>query len=90
MREYKIVKIERGWIISRKKEMWRLMILQYLNWKWLRSPHKTFAKVYYDRDSVAEALVVIKSKWRLETSWEYHDEQTEKRENKEKQSWSEL
>lgn len=61
MREYKIIKIERGRILSRKKEMGRLMLLQYLNWKGLWSPHKTFAKVYYDKDSAAEALVVIKS-----------------------------
>ncbi len=27
----------------------------------MRTPHKSFAKVYYDKDSVAEALVVIKS-----------------------------
>lgn len=61
MREYKIIKTERGRILSRKKEMWRLMVLQYLNWKGMRTPHKSFAKVYYDKDSVAEALVVIKS-----------------------------
>lgn len=61
MYEYKIIKTERGWILSRKKEMGRLMILQYLNWKWLWSPYKSYAKVYYDKDSAAEALVVIKS-----------------------------
>ena len=61
MREYKKIKTERGRILSRKKEMWRLMVLQYLNWKGMRTPHKSFAKVYYDKDSVAEALVVIKS-----------------------------
>ena len=60
MYEYKIIKTERGWILSRKKEMGRLMILQYLNWKWLWSPHKSYAKVYYDKDSAAEALVGIK------------------------------
>jgi hypothetical protein len=60
MREYKIIKIERGRILSRKKEMWRLMILQYLNGKKLRSPHKSYAKVFYDKDSAAEALVGIK------------------------------
>ena len=61
MREYKIIKTERGWILSRKKEMGRLFLLQYLNWKWLWTPHKTYAKVYYDKDSAAENLVVIKS-----------------------------
>lgn len=61
MREYKIIKTERGWILSRKKEMGRLLLLQYLNWKWLWTPHKSFAKVYYDKDNAAEALVVIKS-----------------------------
>ena len=90
MREYKIVKIDRGWIISRKKEIWRLMMLQYLNWKWLRSPNITYAKVYYDKDSASEALVVMKSKKWLEISWEYHDEKTEKEKSKEKHTWSEL
>ena len=61
MREYKIIRTERGRILSRKKQMGRLMLLQYLNWKGLWSPHKTFAKVYYDKDSAAEALVVLKS-----------------------------
>jgi hypothetical protein len=65
MWEYKIIKTERGRILSRKKEMGRLLLLQYLNWKWLWSPHKTFAKVYYDKDSVAEALLVIrKDEWK--------------------------
>jgi hypothetical protein len=61
MREYKIIRTERGWILSRKKEMGRLLLLQYLNWKWLWTPHKTYAKVFYDKDSAAENLVVIKS-----------------------------
>jgi len=65
MYEYKIIRTERGWILSRKKEMWRLMILQYLNWKWLWSPHKSYAKVFYDKDSAAEALVGIKcNEWK--------------------------
>lgn len=65
MREYKIIKTERGRILSRKKQMGRLMLLQYLNWKGLWSPHKTFAKVYYDKDSVAEALVLLrKDEWK--------------------------
>ena len=61
MRECKIIKTERGWILSRKKEMGRLLLLQYLNWKWLWTPHKTYAKIFYDKDSAAENLVVIKS-----------------------------
>lgn len=65
MWEYKIIKTERGRILSRKKEMGRLLLLQYLNWKWLWSPHKSYAKVYYDKDSVAEALVVIRqNEWK--------------------------
>ena len=65
MWEYKIIKTERGRILSRKKEMGRLLLLQYLNWKWLWSPHKSYAKVYYDKDSVAEDLVVIRqNEWK--------------------------
>lgn len=62
MREYKIVKSDLGWNISRKKEMWRLMLLQYLNWKGLWTPNKWFARTFYHREDAEGALVVIKRK----------------------------
>ena len=60
MREYKIIKTELWWILSRKKQMGRLMMLQYLygskNW-W---PNKWLAKTFYHQWSAESALVVMK------------------------------
>ena len=62
MWEYKIIRMERGWILSRKKQMWRLILLQYLNSHALRWPNKWSAKVFYTRESVESALIVMKKK----------------------------
>ena len=62
MREYRIIRNDLGWCISRKKEMWKLMVLQYLNWKGLRTPNKWLAKTFYHRDDAVSGLVVIKQK----------------------------
>lgn len=62
MREYKIIRSELGRNISRKKEMGRLMILQYLNGHGLRTPNKWMAKTFYNREDAAGALVVCKRK----------------------------
>jgi hypothetical protein len=62
MREYKIIKTELWWILSRKKQMGRLMILQYLygskNW-W---PNKWLAKTFYHQGSAESALVIMRRK----------------------------
>lgn len=62
MREYKIIKTELWWILSRKKQMGRLMMLQYLygsqNW-W---PNKWLAKIFYHQGSAESALVVMRIK----------------------------
>lgn len=42
--------------------MGRLMLLQYLNWKGLRTPNKWFAKIFYNREDAVSALIVIKKK----------------------------
>ena len=62
MYEYRIIKNDRWWIIYRKKEMGKLILLQYLNWHNLRSPNKSFAKTFYNKDDAADALVLIKAK----------------------------
>jgi hypothetical protein len=62
MYEYKIIKTERWWIISRKKEMWRLLLLQFLNSYYLWTPNKWGAKVFYTKDSAADALITMKIK----------------------------
>lgn len=60
--EYNIVTTDMGWIISRKKEMWRLMVLQYLNWYWLWQPNKWSAKVFYDKAKAESAVWVLRIK----------------------------
>lgn len=62
MREYRIIRNDLGWIISRKKEMWKLMVLQYLSWKGVRTPNKWIAKTFYHKEKAVENLVVIKKK----------------------------
>ena len=49
--------------------MWRLMLLQYLNWKWLRTPNKWFARIFYHREDAVSALVVQRKK----DEWEKSD-----------------
>ena len=60
MREYKPIRTERGWILSRKKQMGRLILLQYLNWYELWSINKGSAKVFYNQHSIESAIVVMK------------------------------
>lgn len=62
MYEYRIIKNDRWWIIYRKKEMGKLILLQYLNWHLLRSPNKSYAKTFYTKADAADALVIIKAK----------------------------
>lgn len=60
--EYNIIRTELGWIISRKKEMGRLMILQYLNWYWLWTPNKWSARVFYDKSKAESSMIAMKIK----------------------------
>lgn len=60
--EYNVIRTELGRIISRKKEMGKLMILQYLNWYWLWQPNKWAARVFYDRNKAESAVSVLKIK----------------------------
>ena len=65
MYEYKIIKSELGWILSRKKEMWKLIHLQYLYWKNKRWPNKWLAKTFYVRESAISALIIMrKNEWK--------------------------
>lgn len=59
MREYNVSRTELWWIISRKKEMWRLMMLQYLNWYWNRVPNKSSARVFYSQEKALSARQVL-------------------------------
>ena len=62
MYEYRIIRNDRGRIIYRKKEMWKLLLLQYLNSYNLWSPNKQSAKTFYKREDAVSALVVMKQK----------------------------
>jgi len=62
MREYKSIRTERGRILSRKKQMGRLILLQYLNWHELWSINKGTAKVFYNQHSVESAITVMRFK----------------------------
>ena len=62
MREYKIIRTELGWILSRKKQMGRLIMLQYLYWSKNWWPNKWIAKTFYSQHSAESAIVVMKIK----------------------------
>ena len=65
MYEYRIVRNDRWWIIYRKKQMWKLMLLQYLNWHNLRTPNKWSAKTFYNKDDAVDTLTLIKvNEWK--------------------------
>lgn len=87
--EYKILKSDLWYSIYRKKEMGKLMMLQYLNWdgKWVMS--RDSARVFYNENDVASALVVAKCKWETEEIWEDKSESIPE-EKVEKQSRSEF
>lgn len=69
MREYRVVRTDLWWIISRKKQMWKLILLQYLNWKGLRAANKWFARIFYNREDAVSGLVIQKRK----DDWEKSD-----------------
>ena len=62
MREYKIFKTQLGYSIYRKKEEWKLLTVEFLNWHETRTTNKTVAKTFYTKEDVLSALVVIKKK----------------------------
>ena len=62
MREYKIVRTDLWWNISRKKQIWRLILLQYLNWKWLWVANKWLARIFYHREDAVSALIIQKKR----------------------------
>lgn len=62
MREYKPIRTAQGRILSRKKQMGKLILLQYLNWYELWSINKGSAKVFYTQSSVESAKTVLKAR----------------------------
>lgn len=62
MREYRIVRTDLWWNIYRKKQIWKLFLLHYLNWKLGWSVNKWFAKIFYHKEDAVSALMVIKKR----------------------------
>lgn len=62
MYEYKIERTALGWILYRKKQIWKLMILQYLYSNESRWPNKSLAKIFYHKDTALSALIVVRRK----------------------------
>jgi hypothetical protein len=62
MREYKIIRIERWWILSRKKQIGKLMLLQFLYWNLTRWSNKWIAKVFYTESSAVSGLTAMRIK----------------------------
>lgn len=62
MYEYRIIRNDRWWIIYRKKEMGKLLLLQYLNSYNLWTPNKWSAKTFYKKEDAVDALVIMKQK----------------------------
>lgn len=84
MREYKIYKTDLWYSIYRKKYVWKIMLLQFLNWRNLRSTNKASARTFYNQDSAVSTLVVMRAKWDNNTVEKPIEIESEK------QSWSEL
>lgn len=61
MYEYRIIRNDRGRIIYRKKEIGKLLLLQYLNSYKLRTPNKWSAKTFYKREDAVDALMIMKA-----------------------------
>lgn len=62
MREYKIFKTDMGWSIYRKKNIGKLIMMQFLNGHDQWTTNKGAAKTFYHRDDAVGALVIIKQR----------------------------
>ena len=88
-REYKILKSDLWYSIYRKREEWKLIYVEYLNWdgKWVLS--RDSARVFHTEDDVMSAFTVCRRKWETEETWEDNSEPIPE-EKVEKQSRSEF
>lgn len=60
MREYRIFKTDLWWSIYRKKQVGKLLFMQFLTWKNGWSLNKSYARIFYQRDEAVSAMVTIK------------------------------
>lgn len=63
MREYKIVKCDLWWNIYRRREVWKMINMEFLNGNGKWTTNKSFARIFYHREDAVSALVVMKMKW---------------------------
>lgn len=63
---YRIIRTEMWWIISRRKEIWKLFLVQYLNWKRDWVSNKWFAKNFYKQEDASGTLAIMKRIWAKE------------------------
>ena len=88
--EYKILKSDLWYSIYRKREEWKLIYVEYLNWdgKWIIN--RDSARVFHTEDDVKSAFIVCRRKWNdIEETSEGTSECTQEK-CTEKQSRSEL
>ena len=62
MWEYKIYKTDLWYWIYRKKYVGKMIVVQYLNWHDLWTPHKIQAKTFYNQDDAVSGLSIMKHK----------------------------
>lgn len=62
MREYRIFKTDLWWSIYRKKQVGKLLFMQFLTWKNVWSLNKSYARIFYQRDEAVGALIIMKAK----------------------------
>ena len=62
MREYRIFKTDLWWSIYRKKQVGKLLFMQFLTWKNVWSLNKSYARIFYQREEAVGALIIMKAK----------------------------
>lgn len=62
MREYRIFKTDLWWSIYRKKQLGKLLFMQFLTWKNVWSLNKSYARIFYQREEAVGALIIMKAK----------------------------
>ena len=62
MWEYRIYKTDLWWSIYKRKQSWKILLVSYLNWHNTRTPHKTYAKIFYNKEDAISALVIMRKK----------------------------
>lgn len=62
MREYKIIRSDLGWNIYRKKESWKFIHVEFLNWNGAWTTNKNYARTFYNREDAISALTIMRAK----------------------------